>query len=342
MPAVKDNPPVQFLVRYGVCLVPILVLLVVYGLYYRTYLEFVESSPAKVMFLTGIKPANVITVEPRLLGEDAAAMNNAAYSARTIWSSLFFLHICISIAALVVGIYIMQQATRGYSARLPQIILIIFVFYTLAQIFIFANTGSYWVVKQLLNQTIAVAAYSPFPYITNFVFLLDKIGFVAASFLAIDAGLTLLKPASSTEPEHKHLAQQMDLLRLTLYAGTAVFITTTLMWSFTMRWAMVYIYPQNGYYYDSTLALANSQLIVRGIYFSVLLAATYLPAAAIQNWRASQIASIQKPKAPPIERANWLKDNGLGMTPLEFLPKLVAILGPMLAGSVTELFNLFQ
>ena len=109
-----------------------------------------------------------------------------------------------------------------------------------------------------------------------------------------------------------------------------------------MQWAMVYIYPQNGYLYESTLALANSQVIVRGIYFSVLLAATYLPAAAIQYWRASQIARTEIPNAPPHERANWLKDNGLGMTPLEFLPKLVAILGPILAGSVTDLFKLFE
>ena len=240
-------------------------------------------------------------------------MNNAAYSARTIWSGLFYLHICISIAALAVGIYIMQQATRGYSARLPQMILILFIFYVLAQVFIFSTTGSYQVVKQLLGQTIEVADYSSFPHIRNFVFSLDKLGFVAASFLAIDAGLTLLKPASNTVPKQKHLAQQMDLLQFALYAGTAVFITTTLMWSFTMQWAMVYIYPQIGYRYESTLALANSQVIVRGIYFSVLLAATYLPAAAIQYWRASQIARTEIPNAPPHERANWLKDNGLGI-----------------------------
>ena len=243
---------------------------------------------------------------------------------------------------MAIGFYVLRESTRGYSPLLFRSIFVVFILYILGQIFIFSQTGSYQVVRQLLSETIASAQYSSFPNIVNFVVLLDKIGFLVASLLAITAGLTLLKPTKENLPAEKYLSNQMSLLKVVLYAGTGVFISTIFMWSFTLRWALVYIYPIEGFYYNSVVSVANSQVIVRGIYFSVLLSATYLPTAAIQYWRASRIAQQAIPDALSSERGNWLREKGIGISPAEFLPRLAAILGPVMAGSISELFKLLQ
>ena len=341
--SIKSSNPVNLFLRlYGACFVPLLVLLVVYGLYYRTYLEFVESSPSKVLFSTGLKPAEVSILDNTVTGEDAATLNNDAYAARTLWSGIFYMHICISLAVMAIGFYALREATWGYPSLLFRSIVVLFIVYIFGQIFIFSKTGSYQVIQQLLSKTIASAQYSSFPNVVDFVVFLDKIGFLVASLLVITAGLTLLKPTSETLPTEKYLANQMSLLRLILYAGTGVFISTIFMWSFTLRWALVYIYPTEGLYYESVVSVANSQVIVRGIYFSILLSATYLPTAAIQYWRASRIVQQAIPDAIPAEQANWLKEKGIGISPAEFLPRLAAILGPIMAGSISELFKLLQ
>jgi len=338
----KNNSVKRFLHLYGACFVPLLVLLVVYGLYYRTYIEFVESSPSKTILSTGLKPAEVNILDTTVTGDEAVALNNAAYSARTLWSGTFFLHICICLAVISLGFYALREATRGYPPILFRSVSSIYLLYILGQIFIFAQTGSYQVVQQLLSKTIVTAQYSSFPNVVNFVVFLDKLGFLVASLLVIAAGLTLLEPSKETLQNEKHLASQMSILRLILYAGTGVFISTIFMWSFTFRWALVYIYPNEGFYYDSVVSIANSQVIVRGVYFSILLSATYLPTTALQYWRASKIAQQENPDALPSEMAKWMKENGIGISPTEFLPRIAAILGPILAGSISELFKLLQ
>ena len=127
----SNNPVNIFLRLYGVCFVPLLVLLVVYGLYYRTYLEFIESSPSKVLFSTGLKPAEVSILDNNVTGADVAALNNNAYAARTLWSGIFYLHICISLAVMAIGFYVLRESTRGYSPLLFRSIFVVFILYIL-------------------------------------------------------------------------------------------------------------------------------------------------------------------------------------------------------------------
>jgi hypothetical protein len=329
------------------CLIPIISLVSAFFVYSFFYTEFTETNLSKTILKTGLTPAEVmIDAEADLTDTDIMVINNSAYAARSSWSVFAFLHVCICIAALIVGFYTIFAVTRQFSRWVPWVVSLLFLVYLASQLLFFNLIGNYSIVTQLLQRTIMSAEYSGFPQILNYVIFLNKFGFYVATLLSIAAGMTLLKTQTlekrTIEQSGEHLRQQMGLLQITLYVGTIVLISAIFLWRFTLQWALVYIYPWDGPVHLSVAALTNSQILSSGIYYSVLLALSYVPVAAILHNRAFNLVEQKEPDKPVSQRSEWLKENGLSLSPMDLLPRIVAILGPLLAGSITELIKVVQ
>jgi len=308
------------------------------------YAEFIETNPSKAVLATGLKPADVMVIDPiALTDEEIATLNNRAYAARSTWSALAFFHFCVCVAAVVTGVFLLFAATQNYPLKLPLSILAFFVVYAVIQFFALGSLGSFQIIIQVLRKTIEIAEYSGFPKILSFSIGLNKLSFVSATLLAAVAGITLLR-IQTTESEVllNHLRNQVRLLNVTLYVSTIILVSAIVFWIVTMQWALVYIYPPDGPVYSSFEALTKSQIVGSGIYYSILLALSYIPVAAIQYRRASKLAEQSQPGSSLKQHEDWLKNNGLSLSPMDFIPRLAAIFGPLLAGSVTELFKLIQ
>jgi hypothetical protein len=72
-----------------------------------------------------------------------------------------------------------------------------------------------------------------------------------------------------------------------------------------------------------------------GTVFTLFAAGVYLPAALLLRARVRKLALRQKPDDP--ER--WLKSHGLMLSFPQYLPRVIALLGPLLAGPLGELLG---
>jgi len=77
-------------------------------------------------------------------------------------------------------------------------------------------------------------------------------------------------------------------------------------------------------------------LSIEGAYFTLVLAVVYLPAAFILQRRADSLSELPELDT---EKEKVLKEYGLGFSVMQSLPRVLAILGPLLAGPVGELFS---
>ena len=82
----------------------------------------------------------------------------------------------------------------------------------------------------------------------------------------------------------------------------------------------------------------NSTVVaVAGGFNTMVLAAVYLPAAYILQRRARLEVMRSSLKLKPEDREKMLKDQGLTFSFRESLPRVAAILGPLLAGPIGDL-----
>lgn len=61
----------------------------------------------------------------------------------------------------------------------------------------------------------------------------------------------------------------------------------------------------------------------------------YFPAVLLLRARANELADLAKPEAPDA----WLTENGLGVSVSAWLPRIVAILAPLMAGPFVDILK---
>jgi membrane protein DedA with SNARE-associated domain len=72
-----------------------------------------------------------------------------------------------------------------------------------------------------------------------------------------------------------------------------------------------------------------------GVYFTLLMLGMYLPAALLLRERARRVAEGDDFEA----REDWLKKHGLAISVADYIPRVLALLGPLLAGPIGELLK---
>jgi hypothetical protein len=132
------------------------------------------------------------------------------------------------------------------------------------------------------------------------------------------------------------VSEQMKDLRIVLYFGTFLLILGVIRMSAVSQWTLAFIAPDA---VDAAKSFYVTLSSITGGFNSLIIAAIYLPAAYILQMRAQLIA--KELHLPPDKQEETLGSKGLTFSFREALPRILAILGPLLAGPIGELFKVF-
>lgn len=170
----------------------------------------------------------------------------------------------------------------------------------------------------------------------HLLIMANSFGFSVALLLALASCAVLYSRHRGPYPEAlKQIGAQMKLLRVVLYAGTFMLVSGVLLIRSVYQWSVAFLLRD-----DLALKVGDKflsdLLSIEGAYFTLVLAVVYLPAAFILQRRADSLTELPELEA---EKEQVLKDYGLGFSLMQSLPRVLAILGPVLAGPIGELFS---
>jgi cytochrome b561 len=172
--------------------------------------------------------------------------------------------------------------------------------------------------------------------IAHVMTLVNSFGF-AVSLLAVFATCAILYSSNdeAVPAGLKQLSTKMNRLQLILYVGTIMLVVGVLLIRSMYQWSLAFILRD-----EQAIKVAesfySSLLATEGGFFTLILAAVYLPAALILRSHANSLNGLPEQNA---DREKLLTDYNLTFSFTESLPRLLAILGPLLAGPVGELFS---
>lgn len=164
---------------------------------------------------------------------------------------------------------------------------------------------------------------------------------MGVSVALVFACCALLFPVSLREvPERAEAAlkpiwYRLRLLRIFLYVSTTLLVVGILRMQSVTEWVVTFLPPADAEILTSSL---RTRTWAMGAFFTLVLAGTYLPSALILRKRAA--ATIDR-VAPAEERKEHAERLGLMRSPTEWLPRLAAILAPLLAGPIGQMLQTF-
>lgn len=165
---------------------------------------------------------------------------------------------------------------------------------------------------------------------------LNSFGFAAVIFAALASCTILYSPNENTSPAGlKQLSVKMKNLQLILYVGTIMLIVGVLLMRSMYHWSLTFI-SRDAALTEAVKGFFTNLLSAEGGYFTLVLAAIYLPTAMILRRRAGSLIGLPESNT---EQETLLKEYGLTFSLTDSLPRVVAILGPLVAGSIGELFS---
>lgn len=288
-------------------------------------------------------------------GRTQRATNLATRSAwRVLWDSVLLLHLGVCLGLLLAGVCILwsaQTLESNYQRCIVLLIVTIFFCIPIRQKFkgdSFGLPSSPAGSTNFIAQIAAVESPSYSPNRPNKFIklcqLLENIPLGIAFFLTGIAGAIISKSSKSililflnTEDEAREIAMRFQQLNLLLYMGTLLLTTSVLERGALHQWALTYLPKENKELSAALEALATSYITRRGIYYTLLLAASYLPCVAVLRHRVNKLAPKKLTFA---EKEKWLQEHGLASSGIETTQRIIAIFGPLLAGPLGELLKI--
>ncbi|HEX2079338.1 MAG TPA: hypothetical protein VHG08_16550 [Longimicrobium sp.] len=128
------------------------------------------------------------------------------------------------------------------------------------------------------------------------------------------------------------LQSQSRRLQAVLFAGAAVLVAGVLEIDALYGWA-ISVADLRWYPREAGRVITASATVPTGTFFSLFLAAAYIPAALILRQQAAALAATAVGAVAAAEQSRWLQDNGLTTSIATQVSSLVALLGPILAGA---------
>jgi hypothetical protein len=164
--------------------------------------------------------------------------------------------------------------------------------------------------------------------------LVNSFGFAICLLITLAVSTLLFAPRDASNPEGlKKLAQRMKYLRLILYVGTTMLIVGVLFIRSIYQWSLSFMVRDAAGLKIAEGFFAN-ELAIEGGFFTLVLAVVYLPAALILRYQADSVSGLPDAES---EREEKLKEYNLAFSFTQSLPRIAAILGPVLVGPIGEL-----
>jgi hypothetical protein len=256
------------------------------------------------------------------------------YSARLSW--IFMASVCalVCFAAYLLGCYaIYKPMNKEEPDRIAWLIAAVFLSVGV-WVFLYLHPQYH---MPLLQRLLPTTLETDIREITRTMSLLNSFAFAAAFHLTLAMAAILLEIESvrkSAKVLHE-AAQGMKRLQTILYASTLMLVVGILLERSVLQWVVTFMSHD-----EQAIKVAQnfmaSILAIDGGFFTLALALTYLPSAALVRSKAERLKQLPKDET---EREKVLQGYGLNFSFTESLPRLVAILGPLLAGPVGELFG---
>ncbi len=256
----------------------------------------------------------------------------ASYVARASWTLVNGIHLLACLVGIAGSALIIYQALHE-TDRTKRLLLMLLVVALAADVAVLMAlltiSDAYSPAQQLLRAT--VGQVLPAIQINKLTRIFDSFSLTATLCLAC-AACAIVWKRRDEEQDDTELARRMGLLRYVLYIGAALLAIGVLRVSATLGWGASFI-PADTEAGKSILVLVSGIVGSLGVSLTLLVSAVYVPAALILRARATKLASKQ-----PLEvRQKWLTDRGLALSFSQYVPRVVALVSPMLMGPVGEL-----
>jgi hypothetical protein len=293
--------------------------------------------------------------------DDTASRNKLAarYGGRLVWVFLSAVTSLLSLAALVVaGVLIYKSPgfwKMGPGASAAAALIVSSALGLMLYLFFWRDFMP--IMGPVFEATIAAGKVGV-PVVGQTMRLLNALGY-AASFALVFATCAILLPrhlnAQSArdgrpppvtqrgETDQADVSRKLDILaaqaaglRVVLYVGTFLLIAGILRMSALGQWVISYVAPSA---VAAAQNLNTAVVAVTGGFYTLILAAVYLPSAYIISRRAWVVVGRSTIANPADAQATKLQERGLAFSFKESLPRVLAVLGPLLAGPIGELFK---
>lgn len=318
----------------GICVVPIVMLLIFVGFYFASQKFFVQCLVPTVVNCSAIQTELLAASNPQVENIDTREKGlgylsrlEKQYSGRMLW--IFFAAANVLICLCVLTVFLLIAARWvGWRAG-STLILVSLLIGAISSFF-----DPLFLAGPLFRHTIEQAGWAG---IQNFASVNRSINILS---LACAVGLALVVAVvifaddessnGSSGVEPKILAAKRDDLKLILYTATVSLVVGLLRLDQAYSWATVFVL-------DTQLAAISKTFFssvtgTLGGFYTLLLAAVYVPAAFIIYSRAKAVIGDQ---AVPEE---W-STSAFTFSFADTLPRILAIAGPLLAGPLAELLK---
>jgi hypothetical protein len=255
------------------------------------------------------------------------------YNGRLVFIFFLGLYFFISLAAFVTSLYVIFDSLKkdGLKTVRAGFLLIIGISF-IVSVLLYLNPQLYLSVFESLFPLIE----NDFKPARNLIIYVNSFGFAVCTLLYLTICAILYLPVSEVNPAGLHeAAEKMKNLRIMLYLGTLLLVVGMLLIRSLYQWSLAFMLRDEKAVKMAESFFAN-MLSVEGGFFTLVLAAAYLPAAFIIRRQVDKIQDLPENEA---EKEAELKKYNLTFSFVESLPRIIAILGPILAGSVGDLFT---
>jgi len=165
--------------------------------------------------------------------------------------------------------------------------------------------------------------------------ILNTFAVIVPAIIVLAASSVLAIPTEEWRPSLPIIASHMNQLRTILNLGSLVLVGGILHMHAWLQWPAALIQDTHVQLAVSKTALAIT--VFWGTCFTLMLLATYGPAATKLSAQARQLLNQEQPNEPIQNRQAWLKEHDLSITLGEQLPQIGIMLAPVLAGPLGSL-----
>ncbi|HEV2799978.1 MAG TPA: hypothetical protein VGW12_05765 [Pyrinomonadaceae bacterium] len=295
----------------------------IYGLMYVNFLYCADNSPQ-------CRLINLQSVFRDIRPE--TGMSVAGYLDRVTWTLAGGLHLLVSLAAILVSGLVIYHALNGYRARVRWMLILIALIVAadmglITALLTAADASS--PARLILARTVARVMID----IDFYNRLFDALGITVGMMLTFAACALIWRDKGETQGEAE-LKRRLRLLRALLYAGAAALIIGVLRLAAALNWGGGFWASGSASGREAS-ALINGIISSLGISYTLILVSMYLPTVLILNARVESLAHAVAPENPK----EWLDKRGLILSYRGYLPRLLALLGPVLIGPFGQLLN---
>jgi hypothetical protein len=169
-----------------------------------------------------------------------------------------------------------------------------------------------------------------------FVTGVESLAYSTLIALAVAVGCVLFRtlrsqPGADVSAAAAMLARHQRQIRLLLYTGAAALVAGTLEVSALYTWAVQQL-PATSEYAAGSKIIPEAMGWLAGSFYSILLAAIFVPTFSILRYEAEHLADKAKPNKPAVVREKWLVDHAIATSiPKQFV-SAIAVLAPLIAG----------